>query len=72
MTAETIRAAVVARMESLGLTSYAVARDSGGVVSQDQVRRYVLGDSDLTSEKLDAVFRVLGIKLRKPLRHNAM
>jgi hypothetical protein len=55
-----IRAAVRARVDALGLNPFALARETGGAVSDDQVRRYLAGTTDLTSARLDAVLRVLG------------
>jgi hypothetical protein len=56
-----IRAAVVERAAALDLTAGAIARQTEGVVSDDMLRLYLTGKSDLTSAKLDAVFRVLGM-----------
>lgn len=57
----TLRAAVIARAKSLGLTAYAIARDTGGMVSPDHMRAYLTGAKDMTGERLDAVMRVLGM-----------
>lgn len=60
----TIRAAVTERAAALGLNPYSLARQTEGAVSDDQLRRYLAGTHDLTGEKLDAVFRVLGLAIR--------
>lgn len=60
----TIREAVRAAAESRGLTAYAVAKATDGAVSDDMLKRYFADRSDLTSAKLDAVFRVLGLSVR--------
>ena len=64
---QTIRAAVVAAKDRLGLTAYAIARQTNGAVSDDMLRLYLTGKSDLTSEKLDAVLRVLKIGPPRPI-----
>ena len=59
----TLRTSIIARAKSLGLTAYAIARDTGGVVSPDHMRAYMVGDKDMTGERLDAVMRVLGMRV---------
>ena len=59
---DTIRAAVQARVAELGLNAREVADRAGGV-SHDQIWRYLRGDSDLTSGKLDAILRALGLRV---------
>jgi hypothetical protein len=60
-----IRAAVYQRAMALGLTAYAIARDSGGAVKETLVRRYLTGRQDVTSVRLGAILRVLGLELRE-------
>lgn len=60
---DTIRAAVVAAAARLDLNPYALAKATDGAVSDDQIRRYLAGTTDLTSARLDAVFRVLGLRV---------
>ena len=63
----TIRQAIVAQAKRLGLTAYAIAKQSkrGGkwAVSPDHVLSYMNGEKDMTSKRLDAVMKVLGITL---------
>ena len=56
----TIREAVAERAAELGLSGYEIAKRTGGVVSQNQVRRYLRGDNE-TMDRLDAILRVLGL-----------
>lgn len=66
---KTIREAVRAAAERHGLTAYAVAKATDGAVSDDMLKRFFEGRSDLTSGKVDAVLRVLGLVLgEKPAR----
>lgn len=59
--ARSIRDIVVARAENLGLSAYAIAKASNGAVSEDAVKRYMMGRGDITTGKLDAVFRALSL-----------
>lgn len=63
-TPDTIRVAVTDRAAALNLTAHAIAKATDGAVSDDMLRLYLTGRSDLTGGKLDAVFRVLGISLQ--------
>lgn len=63
--ADPIRDAVIRRAAELGLTAYAIARDSGGAVNEDTVRAYLTGRKDMTGRRLGAVLRVLGLEVRK-------
>ncbi len=58
---DTIRAAVIDRAAALGLTAGAIAKATNGAVSDDMLRLYLTGRSDLTSAKVDALFLVLGL-----------
>ena len=65
---DTIRAAVKARAEALGLTAYAVAKLTaeagvGRPTTPDGVKDYFEGRSGLSSDRLDAVFAVLGLSV---------
>ena len=69
--ATTIRAAVQAAAEKNELTAYAIAkavnalpRRKGKPLAIWTVQRYLNGEADMTSEKLDAVFQVLGLSIR--------
>ena len=64
----TIRAAVVAAAGRLDLTAYAVAKRTaeagvGQPTTPDGIKDYVLGRSSLSSDRLDAVFAVLGLRV---------
>lgn len=62
-----IRAVVIARAEELSLTAHAIAvqaKDNDQwVVWPDHVKHYLEGRKDMTSAKLDAVLRVLGLRV---------
>ena len=57
----TIREVVAARAAKLGLTAYAIAKRTEGVVSQDTVRRFLDGRGEISTGRLDAVLHVLGL-----------
>lgn len=59
-----LRAIVVARMAELGLTAYAVAKRAD--ISEDCVRKYTAGSSDMGSERLGRVLGALGIAVYPP------
>lgn len=63
---DTIRAAVRERVAALDLNPFALAERLDGAVSDDSIRRYLAGTHDLTSGKLDALFRVLGLAVSVP------
>ena len=60
----TIRSIVIKRAARLDMTAYAIARDTKGAVSPDQVQRFMAGTGDITSARLDAVMKVLGLEIR--------
>lgn len=67
----TIREAVQAQADKLGLSAYAIAHESKQgdefLVSVNHVQEYLSGRKDMTSTKLDAIFGVLGLEvLPKP------
>lgn len=64
-TPTTIRERVIARAKELGLTAYAIARDTNGIVSPDHVKRYITDEADMTGERLDAVMRVVGLQVTR-------
>lgn len=55
--------AVIARAERLGLTSYEIAKRTGGAVSEDHVRAYITHAKSMGSHKLQHVLRVLNLKI---------
>lgn len=59
--ADWIQRACIARARSLGLTAYAVAKATGGAVSENHVRGYLAGEKSMGSHKLQHVLRVLGL-----------
>jgi hypothetical protein len=64
---DAIRQLVIARAAELGLTPYAIAARTEGVVSRDSLERYWYRSSDttgrLTDRKLAAVLAVLGLRV---------
>lgn len=66
---KTIRQIVQAQVDRLGVTAYHIAHaakvDGKFTVSINHVQEYLAGRKDMTSEKLDAVFKVLGLKVTK-------
>lgn len=54
-----IQAAVIARADELGLSSYAIAKATNGKVSEDHVRNYLTRSSSMGSHKLQHVLKVL-------------
>ena len=64
----TIRQTIVAQTKRMRASAYAVSmqtRDAEGKlkVSPDHVKLYFDGKKDMTSERLDAIFEALGIKV---------
>lgn len=63
----TIRATIQAQAKKLGMTAYAIARaakvNDQFVVSVYHVQEYLAGRKDMTSAKLDAVMKVLGLQI---------
>jgi len=66
--ADWIRARVVARAAELGLTANAIAVRTGGAVSPDQVRAYLLGRKSMGSYRLQHVLQVLRLDVRPRAR----
>lgn len=58
-----IQARVISRAEELGLTAYAIAKASGGAVSEDHVQAYLTRRKSMGSHKLQHVLRALGLEL---------
>lgn len=50
---------VIARAQELGLTAYAIAKATGGAVSEDHVKNYLERRASMGSHKLQHVLRVL-------------
>ena len=61
--ADWVQAAVIRRAEKLGLTSYAIAKASGGAVSEDHVCDYLTRRKSMGSHKLQHVLKALGLRL---------
>jgi CRISPR/Cas system CMR-associated protein Cmr5 small subunit len=66
-----IREVVIERAEEREMTAYAIAHEAkrtGGSddfpVSINHVSEYLAGRKDMTGQKLDAVLRVLGLRVR--------
>jgi hypothetical protein len=59
-----IQSAVIARVRELGLTAYAVAKATGGAVSEDHVRAYLSRQKSMGSHKLQHIFRALGLTVQ--------
>lgn len=64
-----IREVVIERAEEREMTAYAIAKatvdpDGEQVVSINHVSEYLAGRKDMTGQKLDAVLRVLGLRVR--------
>lgn len=57
--ADWVQRRVAARARELGMTGYAIARDTGWAVSEDHVRDYLTGKKSMGSHKLQHVLRVL-------------
>lgn len=58
-----IQAAVIARAAELDLTAYAIAKATGGKVSEDHVRDYLTQRKSMGSHKLQHVLDVLGLAI---------
>jgi hypothetical protein len=61
--ADWVQARVIARAAELGLTAYAVAKLTGGAVSEDHVHAYLTRRKSMGSHKLQHVLRALGLTL---------
>ena len=65
--AQSIRRVVIRRARALDYTAHRLAVESG--VGRSQVYRYFRGEADLTSRRLDRLFRVLDLAVY-PVRHS--
>lgn len=61
--ADWIQEIVIGRAVHLGLTAYAIAQQTKGNVSEDQVKRYLERRASMSSFKLQHVFTALGLKI---------
>lgn len=70
----TIRESIQAQASRLGLTAYAISKQAGTrkegrkevpVVSIVHVQAYLNGEKDMTSERLDAIMRVLELEVKR-------
>lgn len=59
---------VIARAAALGLTSYAIAKNTNGRVSEDHVRDYLTRRKSMGSHKLQHVLLALGLEVRPASR----
>ena len=62
----TLRESILRKADEIGLSAFDLARlvrkDHGEwVVSTDHMERYLSGEKDMTSDKLDKVMRTLGL-----------
>lgn len=64
----TIREKVTEAMQNQSVSRYRLAKLSG--VSESHINRYLNGESDLTGDKLDKVFKVLGLVIKKAPNRN--
>lgn len=60
---ETLRDAIKRRVAETATNPFRLANEIGGDVSHDQIRRYLNDDGDLTSAKVDALLRHLGLRV---------
>jgi hypothetical protein len=63
MSQDKIQSIVIRRAEKLGLTAYAIAKQTDGAVSEDHVKAYLTHRKSMGSHKLQHVLRVLGLKI---------
>lgn len=68
MSKDTIQETVIARAKELGLTAYAIARASGGAVSENHIRCYLSRKKSMGSHKLQYVFGALGLSVARIVR----
>lgn len=61
--ADWIQDRVISRAEQLELTAYAIAKATGGKVSEDHVRDYLTRKKSMGSHKLQHVLSVLGLEI---------
>ncbi len=61
--ADWIQAACIARAAELNLSSYEIAKRTGGGVSEDHVRKYLTRAASMGSHKLQHVLAVLGLEI---------
>lgn len=60
----TLRDTIIKHAAQMDLTAHSLAQATDGVVSMRQLYRFFDGSSDLTSVRLDAVMKVLGLEIR--------
>lgn len=66
----TIRKSIQAQASRLGLTAYAISQQCGvdkkgkRIVSIVHVQAYLNGEKDMTTERVDAILKVLGLEVR--------
>ena len=60
MNDEVFRVAVAERLQSLGMTRYALAKATNGEVSTDTVYRWMAGKTSITATSLGLILGILG------------
>ena len=60
---DTIRNAIIARADQLGLTAYAISKAAN--LDPQTVKRYLAGRASLNSRYVSAICEVLGLELRE-------
>lgn len=63
---DSIRDTITARADQLGLTAYAIGRETG--IDPGTVRRYLTGRCSLNSRYVSAICDVLGLELKPTKR----
>lgn len=63
---DNIRDTITARANQLGLTAYAIGRETG--IDPGTVRRYLTGRCSLNSRYVSAICEVLGLELKPSKR----
>lgn len=61
---EAIRTAIREAAEREGLTAYAIAKSLDGAITQDMIRLYFRGESDLASRRLALLAGAVGLELK--------
>jgi hypothetical protein len=65
MPADQIQETVIAQAAKLGLSAYAVAQLTRGLVSENHVRCYMTRQKSMGSHKLQHVLRALNLKIQE-------
>lgn len=60
---DTIRNAVIAAADRHGLTAYALAKATEGKVSESQMHRFFSGECHMSTEKLQHILPLLGLRI---------